>query len=44
MPNNIKIEGDDVPWKRAVDEELRDLKGALQAAINRIKYLESRVK
>lgn len=44
MPNKIKIEGDDVVWKRAVDAELDDLRLQLQTALRRIKYLEARVK
>jgi len=44
MPNKIKIEGDDAVWKRAVDDEITDLWAQLQAALNKIKYLEARVK
>ncbi len=44
MPKNIKIQGDDAPWKRAVDEVLLDLQKQIDALQTKVKYLETRVK
>lgn len=37
MPKNIKPEGDDQPWKRAVDDDLRELWQIIIALQNQVK-------
>jgi hypothetical protein len=37
VPKNIRPEGDDQPWKRAVDEELRELRQIIVVLQNQIK-------
>lgn len=44
MPRNIKIEGDDAIWKRAVDEEIRELHRIIAIMQTQILYLQKRAK
>lgn len=41
---NQKIQGDDQQWKRAVEDDIIRLEGLLRDALNKIEYLQKRVK
>jgi hypothetical protein len=40
MPNNIRPEGDDQPWKRATDEELASLRQRVYALEKLVQNLQ----
>lgn len=44
MPNNKRIEGDDVPWKREVDLVISQLQDKILNLQSQIDYLKNRVK